>query len=151
MAIDVHTDRTQHLLSLMTQLDDAFNRRDLDGMDAFHHPDVVCYVTGSDRPTRSLPPHRQVVEEVMRAFPDVRVHNDPYRIQFGQGDWITVIGKMTGTFTGKLVGPDGELIPPTGRSFDVSFATIGKWEGDQLVEEWVLWDSALLAQQIGLA
>lgn len=31
------------------------------------------------------------------------------------------------------------------------FATTAKWDGDLLVGEYVLWDSALQAQQIGLA
>jgi hypothetical protein len=150
MTVQADTDRVSHLLQLMKQGDDAFNSRDLDTMDTYHHPRVVAYVTGSAEPTRSLPPHRQVVEDVIRAFPDVRVHNDPYPIQFGQGDWVTVISRMTGTFTGELIGPDGNAIPPTGKSFDVHFTTIGKWDGDQLVEEWVFWDSALLMAQIGL-
>jgi ketosteroid isomerase-like protein len=151
MAVHTNTDRVSHLLALMKQGDDAFNRRDLDAMDAVHRQDVVCYVTGSETPTTSLPPHRKVVEELIRAFPDVHVDNDPYPIQFGQGDWVTVISTITGTFTGEMFGPDGNLIPPTGRSFDVNFTTIGKWDGDQLEQEWVFWDSALLAQQIGLA
>jgi ketosteroid isomerase-like protein len=150
MATQTATNRTEHLLALMKQADDAFNRRDLDAMDALHHPEVVCYVTGSHEPTSSLPPHHKVVEDVIRAFPDVHVHNDPYPVQFGQGAWTTVISKMTGTFTGELYGPDGQPIQPTGKSFEVNFTTIGKWDADQLVEEWVFWDSALLAQQIGL-
>jgi hypothetical protein len=30
------------------------------------------------------------------------VYSDPYPIQFGSGDWITVITKATGTFTGEM-------------------------------------------------
>jgi hypothetical protein len=36
-------------------------------------------------------------------------------------------------------------------AFDLNFATTARWDGDLLIEEFVLWDSALQAQQIGLA
>ena len=81
----------------------------------------------------------------------MHVGNDPYPIQFGSGDWITVITRATGTFTGEMVLPGGTVIAPTGKAFDLDFATTARWDGDLLVEEFVLWDSALQAQQIGLA
>ncbi len=80
-----------------------------------------------------------------------RVDNDPYPIQFGSGDWITVITGVTGTFTGEMVMPDGNVIAPTRKAFDVEFAQTVKWTGDQIVEVSAFWDSALQAQQIGLA
>jgi SnoaL-like polyketide cyclase len=151
MAVQTDTDVVAENLRLMKAADDAFNCRDLDAMDALHHPEVVAYTTGAAEPTRILPPHRELIEDLIRAFPDVRVHNDPYPIQFGQGEWTTAISKMTGTFTGELIGPDGPPIPPTGKPFDVKFTTIGKWQNGQLVEEWVFWDQTLLLEQIGLA
>jgi hypothetical protein len=39
----------------------------------------------------------------------------------------------------------------TGKAFDLDFATTAKYDGDLLIEEFVFWDSALQAQQIGLA
>jgi len=88
---------------------------------------------------------------MLRAFPDMHVHNDPYAVQFGAGDWTTVIGRVTGTFSGELGLPDGTMIPGTGKSFEVDLTTTARWEGELMVEEWVSWDSALMAQQIGLA
>lgn len=81
---------------------------------------------------------------MFHAFPDVQVYNDPYPIQFGDGEWITVITKVTGTFSGEMVHPDGNVIPGTGKSFELGFSTTAKWEGELLVEESVLWDSALM-------
>jgi hypothetical protein len=43
------------------------------------------------------------------------------------------------------------VIPGTGKSFEVDLATTARWEAGLMVEERVFWDSALLAQQIGLA
>ena len=143
--------RTTHLLALMKEGDDAFNSRDFAAMKAVHHPDMIAYITGSAEPVRGQPAHAAAMEGMFRIFPDVHVDNDPYPIQFGSGDWITVITRVTGTFTGEMTLPDGNVIAPTGQAFDLDFATTARWDGDLLIEEFVLWDSALQAQQIGLA
>jgi SnoaL-like polyketide cyclase len=146
-----NTSRTIHLLALMKKGDDAFNSRDFAAMKAAHHPDMIAHITGSAEPIRGQPAHAAAMEEMIRLFPDVYVYNDPYLIQFGSGDWITVITRTTGTFTGEMILPDGKVIAPTGKAFDLNFATTAKWEGDLLIEEFAFWDSALQAQQLGLA
>ena len=62
-----------------------------------------------------------------------------------------MVTNVTGTFTGEMVLPDGKVIAPTGKAFDVEFAQTTKWDGDQLIVISAFWDAALLAQQIGLA
>lgn len=143
--------RTTHLLALMKKGDDAFNSRDIAGMKAAHHLDMIAHVTGNAEPVYGEPAHAALMKQMFSIFPDVHVHNDPYPIQFGSGDWITVICRATGTFTGQMIMPDGKVIAPTGKAFDLNFATTAKWDGDLLIEEYVFWDSALQAQQIGLA
>jgi ketosteroid isomerase-like protein len=152
MATTTHaTSRTTRLLALMKKGDDAFNSRDFAAMKAVHHPDMIAHVTGSAEPIHGQPAHAAAMEEMFRIFPDVHVNNDPYPIQFGSGDWITVITRAAGTFTGEMILPGGNVIAPTGKAFDLNFATTARWDGDLLIEEFVLWDSALQAQQIGLA
>jgi hypothetical protein len=90
------------------------------------------------------------MKQLVRMFPDIRVHT-PYPIQFGGGDWITVVTNVTGTFTGEMTLPDGNVIPPTGEAFDLEFAQTSKWHGDQLVVISAFWDAALQAKQLGLA
>ena len=65
--------------------------------------------------------------------------------------WITVISRTTGTFTGEMTMPDGTVISPTGKAFDLEFSQTVRWDGDQIVEILAFWDTALQAQQIGLA
>ncbi len=152
MATTTHnTSRTTHLLALMKKGDDAFNSRDFAAMDAVHHPDMIAHITGSAEPIRGRAAHAATMEQMFHIFPDVHVYNDPYPIQFGSGDWITVITRVTGTFTGEMTLPDGNVMAPTGKAFDNDFTTTAKWDGDLLIEEYVFWDSALQAQQIGLA
>jgi hypothetical protein len=47
--------------------------------------------------------------------------------------------------------PDGEVIPPTGKTFDLEFGQTSRWEGDRLIWISAFWDSALQATQLGLA
>jgi len=49
-----------------------------------------------------------MILQMIRVFPDIHVYNDPYAIQFGRGDWITVITRAIGTFTGEMILPDGK-------------------------------------------
>ena len=146
-----NTSRTAHLLELMKKGDDAFNSRDVAAMNAAHHPDIIAHVMGIPDPILGRVAHAAMIQQMIRVFPDIHVHNDPYPIQLGSGDWITVITRAPGTFTGEMIMPDGKVIAPTGKAFDRDFATTAKWEGELLIEEFALWNSAMQAQQIGLA
>jgi hypothetical protein len=46
--------------------------------------------------------------------------------------------------------PDGTVIPPTGKAFDVEFGQTSKWDGDQLIIISAFWDAALQRHQLGL-
>jgi SnoaL-like polyketide cyclase len=146
-----NSSRTAYLFALMKKGDDAFNNRDFAAMNAVHHPDMIAYVTGNAEPIYGRAAHAATMKQFVRPFPDVHVHNDPYPIQFGTGDWSTVVSRVTGTFTGEMMLPTGKVIPPTGKAFDVEFAQTVKWDGDLLIEIAAFWDSALQAKQIGLA
>ena len=145
-----NTSRTAHLLALMEHGDDAFNSRDFVAVDAVHHPEMVAYITGLAEPVYGREAHSAAMQQMLRIFPDMHV-DLPYPIQFGNGDWITVITRATGTFTGEMTLPDGTVIAPTGKAFDVEFGQTSKWEGDRLIAISAFWDAAQQARQIGLA
>jgi len=144
------TSRTAHLLELMTKGDDAFNAGDFEAVDAVHHPDMVAFITGLAEPVYGREAHAAAMQQFLRSFPDMHV-DTPYPIQFGSGDWITVVTHATGTFTGELTLLDGNVIPPTGKAFDVEFGQTTKWDGDRLIVISAFWDAALQAKQLGLA
>jgi hypothetical protein len=147
---DPKISRTAHLLALMKKGDDAFDARDFAAVDAIHHPDMIAYITGNAQPIYGRAAHAAAMQQMVRIFPDIHVYNGPYPIQFGSGDWITVVTRATGTFTGQMILPGGKVIAPTGKAFDVEFGQTVKWEGDLLVEISAFWDAALQARQIGL-
>ena len=144
------TGRTEHLLDLMTSGDDLFNARDWQALDGVHHPDMIAYITGLAEPVYGKEAHAAAMQQFLRIFPDMHVYSDPYPIQFGSGDWITVVTNATGTFTGEMTLPDGTVIPPTERVFDLEFAQTSKWDGEFLIVISAFWDAALQAKQLGL-
>ncbi len=124
----IHTEtsnRTEHLLALMTRGDDLFNARDWQALDDVHHPDMIAFIPGSAEPIYGRKAHGAAMQLLVRMFPDVRVHT-PYPVQFGGDDWITVVTNATGTFTGEMTLPDGNVVPPTGKAFDLEFAQTSK-------------------------
>jgi hypothetical protein len=141
--------RTARLLARMTKGDDLFNARDWQALDDVHHPEMIAYVTGSAEPIYGREAHGAAMQQLVRMFPDIRVHT-PYPIQFGDGDWITVVTNVTGTFTGEMTLPDGTVIAPTGKACDLEFAQTSKWYGDQLIVISAFWDAAPQAKQLGL-
>jgi ketosteroid isomerase-like protein len=145
-----NSSRTAHLLELMAKGDDAFNARDWDAVDSVHHPDMVAYIPGQAEPIYGSEAHSEAMQQFLRSFPDMHV-NTPYPIQFGSGDWITVVTNATGTFTGEMTLPDGKVIAPTGKAFDLEFGQTTKWDGDRLIIIAAFLDAALQAQQLGLA
>jgi len=142
--------RTAHLLALMKKGDDAFNTRDFAAVDAVHHPNMVAHITGNAQAIYGRKAHAAAMQQMLRIFPDMHV-NTPYPIQFGSGDWITVVTHATGAFTGEMTSPDGKVIAPTGKRFDIEFGQTVKWDGDLLIQISAFWDAALQARQIGIA
>jgi hypothetical protein len=134
----------------MTKGDDAFNARDWEAVDAVHDPKMAAYITGLAEPIYGSEAHSAAMQQFLRAFPDMHV-STPYPIRFGSGDWITVVTNATGTFTGEMTLPDGTVIAPTGKAFDVEFGQTTKWHGDRLIVISAFWDPALQQQQLGLA
>src|SRR2546422_3005417 len=106
--------RTAQLLALMTKGDDMFNARDFAALDAVHHPDMIAYIPGNAQPIYGRSAHAVAMRQPVQIFPDIHVHT-PYPTQFGSGDWLTVVTRATGTFSGEMVLPNGKVIAPPGK------------------------------------
>lgn len=78
------------------------------------------------------------------------MHNDPYDVQFGQGEWTVALGKLSGTFTQPMTLPGGTPVEPTGKSFLTFFTTIAHWKNEQMIDEYVLFDLQDIMVQIGV-
>ncbi|MFF0447404.1 ester cyclase [Streptomyces sp. NPDC004609] len=136
-------------MQLMQTLDDAWNAQDWDTFDSRHTPDTVVYWPGQPEPTRGRHDHRAEAMAFFRTFPDNHVANRPYKVLLAQGEWTCSVARFTGTMTGPMQGPGGE-IPPTGRAFAVDFCTVAHWVDGRIAEENLFYDLIGLMQQIGL-
>jgi hypothetical protein len=106
-----------------------------------HWPDGH-YTDGIDK-------HIEDLKAMFVYAPDTNIKVHP--VKFGSGNFTGVIGVMTGTFSKPMPIGGGKFIQPTGKSYNITMATIGRWEGGVMVEEWLFWDNATFMKQIGLA
>lgn len=137
-------------MELMQTLDDAWNAQDVETFAKRHRDDVVVRWPGQP-PTHGIKTHRQEALDFFKTFPDQHLDNRPYRTFFASGDWTCSIARFTGTMTGPMKGADGKEIPATGRSFDVDFCTVARWDDKgQIIEENLFYDLVGFLKQIGL-
>jgi predicted ester cyclase len=68
----------------------------------------------------------------------------------GDGDRFAVEGSWTGTHTGPLAGPGGE-VPPTGRTVTTPFCAVGTEREGTVAEVRVYLDQLSMLAQLGLA
>lgn len=144
------TIETQHA-ELMQTLDDAWNGQDVDVFRARHKDDVVVYWPGQPEPTVGIEDHTAESIAFWKTFPDQKLDNKPYRVFFASGEWTCSIARFTGTMTGPMILADGTEIPPTGKSFEVDFCTVAKWDDGQIVEENLMYDLVTFMKQLGLS
>jgi len=142
--------RAARNMELMQTLDDAWNAQDVETFAKRHRDNVVVRWPGQP-PTHGIAAHRQEALDFFKTFPDQHLDNRPYKTFFASGDWTCSIARFTGTMTGPMKGPDGKEIPPTGKSFEVDFCTVARWDDKgQIIEENLFYDLVGFMKQIGL-
>ena len=148
--------KEQRNMELMQTLDDAWNAGPGSPLwETFkkrHTEDVAVYWPGGAPPTTGRHNHDLEAVEFFKAFPDQHLDNRPYKIFFASGDYTASVARFTGTFSGPMKGPDGKMIPPTGKKFEVEFATIARWNDEgEIIEERLFYDLVGFMKQIGLS
>jgi len=107
--------------------------------------DVVTQAPGSG-PMSGIEPFVAYGLAFLRAFPDGRITRD--RV-VEAGDRIVVEGRFTGTNTGPLQTPAGE-VPPTGRTLVLPFADSFRVADGRIAEHSIYFDTAGMLAQLGL-
>ena len=121
------------------------NRNDFSDATELFSPDVVTQVPDAGRLT-GIEPFIAYGQAFLRAFPDGRIHGDRYLVS---GDRVVVEGRFTGTNTGPLQTPAGE-VPPTGRGMVLPFADVFLVTDGRITEHRVYYDTLGLMAQLGL-
>jgi ketosteroid isomerase-like protein len=136
----------------MSELQDAVDTHyrglssgDLDTAVSVFADDVQTSMPGVD--LKDLASFREVGAAFLRAAPDMKLHADA---TYESGDTIVTEGTFSGTHTGPLFTPGGD-IPATGRSFELKFADVMTMRGGKVVTHHVYYDNLGFMQQLGLA
>ena len=126
----------------------AFNAKDLDAFVALAAESYVGYAPDQPEPRKGREGLREWMQTTFTAFPDGRWETVR---SFGQGDLTCGEVSFTGTQTGPLPGPGGEMIPATNKPFRGTFVMVTKWEGGEVTETRVYFDQLDMIAQLGLA
>jgi len=137
----------QHL-ETFDELDfDVFTNQKWERLHESHSEDIIVHWPDG-RITEGIEPHIEDLKAMFVWAPDTRIEQHPIKIASGQ--WTSVIGVIEGTFTEPMPLPDGTSIPPTGKSYKLTMATVGYWEDGVMIEEYLFWDNLEFMKQIGL-
>jgi predicted ester cyclase len=126
----------------------VFSGQKWDQLGKSHAKDVTVHWPDG-RTTKGIDVHIEDLKAMFVFAPDTRIKEHPIKI--ASGEWTAVAGVMEGTFTGSMPIGGGKTIPPTGKAFKLSMATIGHWKDGVMDEEWLFWDNQAFMKQIGLA
>ena len=141
---------TERRLLVFDTLDfDYYTNQKWDKFNHSHADNIKVYYPDGSITTGLYPQHIDMLTPMFSFAPDTRIKEHPVR--FGSGDWTAVIGVMEGTFSEPMPIGNGKTIPPTGKKFKLSMATIGHWDGEKMTEEYLFWDNQSFMKQVGLA
>ena len=141
---------TEHRLMVFDTLDyDFYSNQKWDMFNHSHADNITVYYPDGNTTKGLYPQHIDMLTPMFTFAPDTKINQHPVR--FGSGDWTAVIGVMEGTFSKPMPIGNGKTIPPTGKKFKLSMATIGHWNADgKMSEEYLFWDNQAFMKQIGL-
>ena len=124
---------------------EGINQHDLDMVVSTLADDVESILPGAP-PLKGKEPFKAYVSVFQTAAPDTHIegHRD-----LGSGDTIVVEGSYSGTQTGPLMTPGGE-IPPTGRHFDFTFCDVLQAKDGKVFSHRVYFDQVDFLTQLGL-
>lgn len=138
----------QHLATFDTLDFDVFSNQDWSRFHESHAPDIVVHWPDG-HVTNGIDVHIADMKKLFVHAPDTRIKEHPIKI--AMGEWTSVVGIMEGTFTKPLTTDDGKIVEPNGKAFKIMMCTVGHWNGDVMNEEYLFWDNATYAKQLGLA
>lgn len=128
----------------------VYSKQQWDRLHESHSKDIIVhYPDGST--TIGLEDHVKILKPLFQFAPDTHIDIHPIRFGTEDAQWTCVTGTTEGTFSQAMDLGNGNTMPPTGKSFKMNMATIGKWKAGVMVEEWLFWDNHTMMKQIGLA
>src|SRR6266852_8778291 len=133
------------LLALVEQHYRNVSSANIDAEDELFSPDVETIDPGAGT-LRGLPAFKMYEEGFQRAFPDGKL---VLKSAIEAGNKVAVEGAYTGTHTGPLRGPKGE-IPPTNRPLNLEFSDLFEIDGSRITRHRIYYDQVQFMSQLGL-
>jgi steroid delta-isomerase-like uncharacterized protein len=118
--------------------EEAVNKGNMDLIDEIFAPDFVAHE--ADQDIRGPEGVRQFILMLRVGFPDLHVIVEDV---VAEEDKVVVRWVASGTHQGDLMG-----LPPSGKRVSVAGITISRFEGGKLAEEWELYDTMGMMQQL---
>ena len=124
----------------------AWRSRDAEGFAACYAEDATIAAPGGVE-LRGPDGAKQFFAMWNEAVPDneIAITNE-----YVSGSVVVQEGVFSGTHTGGLMTPTGEVIPATGRSVSAPYVDIFETDGDRITSERLYFDQVELLTQLGL-
>jgi steroid delta-isomerase-like uncharacterized protein len=126
-------------------LEEAFSRGDVDVLEEVLADDFVAHAPSEPGHGAETQDRERLAEEIERnreAFPDMTFTVEEI---VAEGDTVAVRWSARGTHEGELMGME-----PTGEAVDMRGMNFLHIENGKIAEDWVLWDSLGMMQQLGI-
>ena len=124
---------------------EAFGKGNLDILDEVTTDDFIAHAPsepGHDAETQDTERLKQEIARNRSAFPDLEFTIED---MVAEGNKIALRWSATGTHEGKLMD-----LPPTGKQVRLSGMNFLHFRDGKIAEDWVLWDSMGMMQQLGM-
>lgn len=135
--------KEDHMRIIERYATDVWSKGDLDAVDQIFATDRVRHGPELEGPSEGAAGHKELVTVYRTSLPDLVLTVES---QTAEGDTVFTRWRAQGTNLGPTLG-----IPPTGRACDVFGFWMHRFEGEQIVEEWAVWDTHGFLRQIGVS
>jgi len=125
---------------------ERLNRGDIGFRDEYEHKDIVIEGPGAAGPM-DRDQYLAYLQGFLDAFPDL--HFDILET-IAQGNFVVINWHATGTHTGPMRAPSGDMVPPTNRKGMVDGSTTYEFRDGKIARNRNFWDMVGLLMQLGL-
>ena len=126
--------------AVVRRMFEAINKQDLASLDELMAPDFILHMHAQQ--ARGWEVNRQVIEDEIRAFPDLHVAIED---NLAEGDKVCVRLQETATHTGEYHG-----LAPTGNKLTYTVVAIWQIIEGKIVEGWITYDQLDFLKQLGV-
>jgi len=126
--------------AIVRKMFEAINKQSLASLDKLMAPDFVLHM--HTQQTHGWEVNRQVVEDEIKAFPDLHVAIEDI---IAEGDKVCVRLQEKATHTGEYRG-----LAPTGNKLSYTVVAIWRVVEGKIVEGWIIYDQMDFLKQLGV-